>query len=87
MVLQGDFGFFFLQFLEFPHRKNFFMSTFLILHQSGKILSVKWIWKIGFWSYGYSVKLSFGTFNSVKLIFGGMGIRKNCILVKIDLEE
>ncbi len=30
----------------------------------------------------FSVKLFLGTFNSVKLIFGGMGIRKNRISVK-----
>ncbi len=80
MVLQDHFGIF-LQFFQFPRRRNFLVSTFRILHHSGKILSSKWIRKIGFRSYGYAVKLSFGTFNSVKLIFGGMGIRKNRISV------
>ncbi len=40
-----------------------------------------------FQSYGYSVKLSFGTINSVTLIFGGMGIWKNHISVKAVREN
>ncbi len=86
MVLQDHFDIV-LQFLEFPHRQNFLVSTFRILHHSGKILSAKWIRKIGFWSYGCSVKLSFSTINSVKLIFGGMGIQINRISVKSILKN
>ncbi len=76
MVLQNHVGIF-LQFFQFPRGQNLLVYTFWILHHLGKILLAKWIQKIGFRSYGYALKLSFGTFNSVTLIFGGMGIRKN----------
>ncbi len=56
--------------------QNFLIINFQILHHSGKILVARWIRKISFRSDGYSVKkLSFSTFSSVKLIFGGTGIR------------
>ncbi len=81
MVFQDHFRFF-LQFFQFPHRQNFLVNTFRILHHSGKILSAIPIRKVGFRSYGYSLKLSFGTFDSVKLIFSGIGIRQKRISVK-----
>ncbi len=76
-------------FTVFPvsSQTKFFSKYFRILHQSGKILSAMWIRQIGFRSYGYSVKLCFGTFNSVKLIFGRMGFRQKHVSVKLIQEN
>ncbi len=76
MVLQDHLGIF-LQFFPVSSQTKFFSKYFQILCHSSEILSAIWIWKIGFRSYGYLVKLSVGTFNLVKLIFGGMAFGKN----------
>ncbi len=77
-----------LQFFPFPPRQNFLVNTYQILHNAVKYFRQKGFGKSVFSSKGIRVfgKLSFGTFNLVMLIFGGMSIRKNHISV-ISIRE